>query len=80
MEFMTPAELSRQLRHAKQVRVRDLMAHGYAEAEARAAAEKEFGEYDILEIDNRGRVRLLGLELPSDPRPDARRRARNQAR
>lgn len=73
MEFMTPAELQRRLGSAERTRVRELVRIGYSEAEARAAAAKEFGAYDLLEVDDRGRVRLTGLELPYEPDVSSRR-------
>jgi len=67
MEFMTRAELRKRLRRAETVRTVELMAQGLSRTEAEAVAAKEFGEYDLLEVDARGRVRLTGLELPDEP-------------
>lgn len=80
MEFMTQAELRRRLRRAKVLRVRELMEHGFSEAEADAVATKEFAQYDVLEIDERGRVRLMGLEFPDESPFRARGRSTNQGR
>jgi hypothetical protein len=67
VEFMTRAKLQTRLRGVERARISELIGLGYLEVEARAIATKELSEYDVLEMDDRGRVRIMGLELPEDP-------------
>ena len=83
MEFLPKNELLRRFGAARRARVRELMAMGIPQANAKTQASSEFGVYDRFLVDERGWMLIEGLELPagetSSKRPPARsRRARSQ--
>ena len=65
MDFVPEADLERRLAQAYLARTRALVDSGYSSREACAIADKEFAEYDLIERDERGWVRIDGLELPN---------------
>jgi len=74
MEFLPESEFTRRLTAARRARVAELVALGTPAASAKAQATKEFAIYDLLETDERGWIRVVGLDLP--PAPTATRRPR----
>lgn len=64
MDFVPEADLERMLSEAHLARVTALIHSGYSKREAGAIADKEFASYDVVEVDQRGWVRIDGLELP----------------
>ena len=63
---MPETELRRRFDRAVERRVRDLVALGVPHRDARQQAKKEFAVYDVFEVDDRGWVRLSGLEFSED--------------
>jgi hypothetical protein len=68
MEFLPEAELWRRVEAERRARVRELIALGIPPENARSQAMKEFSIYDLVEIDERGWVRVHGLDLPKAAR------------
>jgi len=64
MTFLPPAEHDRRFRAAMRARATELVALGISPLVARAQAQQEFSIYDCIEIDERGWIRVDGLELP----------------
>jgi len=62
--FLSPRELDRRLRHARQTRARELEALGVPPRLAKAQVTNEFAIYDRLVIDDRGWIHIEGLDLP----------------
>lgn len=62
MDFVPPGLLRYVLQQVRARRIQDLRDLGYSRQHARTAADKESAEYDVLETDGRGWVRLDGLE------------------
>jgi hypothetical protein len=66
VDFMPESEFRRRFDRAVERRIRDLAALGVPRRDARQQAEKEFAVCDLFEIDDRGWVRLTGLDLSED--------------
>jgi hypothetical protein len=67
VEFLTEREFSRRFRAATKARAAELQGLGISADHARAQARKEFSVYDCIEMDEQGRIRIDGLELPPIP-------------
>ena len=63
MDFFSEDELWKHVDSARRARVRELVALGISAPSARGQALKEFGIYDRIEIDDRGWMRIDGLDL-----------------
>ena len=63
MDFMPPGTLERRLRQARRARVAELVAVGRTTQDATTQADAEFEHYDHRQYDDRGWVRIPGLEL-----------------
>ena len=64
MEFLAEREFWRRFRAATKARAAELQRLGISAQHAGAQARKEFGAYDCVEVDEQGRMRIDGLELP----------------
>lgn len=67
MDFLPPKDHDRRMAAAYRRRVADFRALGSTLRDARAQADKEFGMYDLVEIDDRGWVRIANLDLDDVP-------------
>ena len=69
MEFLSEKELWRRFGTARRARVRELVSMGIPEAAAKAQASNEFSIYDRILVDERGWMRIEGLELSAPEVP-----------
>jgi len=76
MEFLPPREHARRFEAARKARVAELRVLGISAKQAKAQATKEFGIYDLMETDDRGWIRMNGLDLPPIARAKKRRHRR----
>lgn len=67
MDFLPRKAHARRMAAAYQRRVADLRALGSTLRDARGQASNEFAIYDLVEIDDRGWIRIANLDL-DDPR------------
>jgi hypothetical protein len=70
--FFPPREFRRLFRLAVLARVRELTGLGIPGEDAKAQANKEFQAYDLVELDDRGWVRMRGASPRRAPRQPTR--------